>query len=154
MMTRPMATPEPTPLVLPALPAGRIIAHGVSTYPREACGLLVGIDSPGRRTIVDAVAIDNVWDNPDQRHCRFTIDPKQQMHIERSLEGTGKSVVGFYHTHPDHPAQPSAFDLEAAWAFYSYVIVQVAGGQATAMRSWLLDDQQNRFVEQPINSAD
>jgi proteasome lid subunit RPN8/RPN11 len=115
--------------------------------------VLIGIDSSAARTVVDAIAIDNVWDNPDQHHCRFTIDPKQQMRIERSLDGTGRSVVGFYHTHPDHPADPSAFDLEAAWAFYSYVIVQVARGEVTAMKSWLLDEQQNRFIEQPIDQT-
>lgn len=145
-----MSSPDPATLLLPAIPAGRMIAHGVSAYPHEACGLLVGIDSPGARTVVDAIAIDNVWDERDQHHRRFTVDPKQQMRIERSLEGTGKSVVGFYHTHPDHPAQPSAFDLEAAWAFYSYIILQVAGGEATEIRSWLLDEQQKRFIEQPI----
>ncbi len=144
---------KPQPLSLPSIACGRVVAHAIAIYPNEACGILVGIDEPSRRVVVDAIAIDNVWQDQSQLHNRFTIDPKRQIEIEKSLEGTEKSVVGFYHTHPDHPAEPSAFDLEAAWAFYSYLIVRVSQNRVEQMRSWLLDESHNQFVEQPVEQS-
>lgn len=142
----------PTSLHLEAVAAGRVVAHCVGDYPREACGILIGFQDAGttRRTVVDAIAVPNVWDNPDAQHMRFTIDPHRQMEIERSLEGSGRSIVGFYHSHPNAPATPSAFDLEAAWAFYSYVIASVREGRVVEMRAWMLNEAHGQFVEQTI----
>lgn len=142
--------PFPLPLHLEAVAAGRLVAHCIGDYPREACGMLIGSDDGSRRTVVDAIAVPNVWENADAQHMRFTVDPRRQMEIERSLEGSGRSIVGFYHSHPDAPAEPSAFDLEAAWAFYTYVIASVRDARVVEMRAWMLDDAKGQFVEQLI----
>lgn len=139
----------PCALLLAEVPAGRIVEHVTVAYPNEACGFLVGFDSPTRRTVTEAIRSDNVWDNPSERGYRFAISSTQQMQLERSLVGTGKSLVGFYHSHPDHPALPSEFDREVAWTFYSYLILRVNNGQVQEIKSWVLDHSQ-QFVEQSI----
>lgn len=141
---------NPLPLILAAVPAGRIVAHVMASYPREACGFLVGFDSPTQRTVTDAVGSENVWENPSEHGYRFAISSAQQLQLERSLAGTGKSLIGFYHSHPDHSAHPSDFDREAAWAFYSYLILRVNNGQVQEIRSWVIDDSQQQFVEQTV----
>jgi len=72
------------------------------------------------------------------------------MRAEKSAADEGRLVVGFYHSHPDHPARPSEFDREHAWPFYSYVIVSIAQGAAVDMTSWILDDQSATFSRQEI----
>lgn len=141
---------SPCPLVLSEVPAGRIVAHVIASYPDEACGFLVGFDSPTQRTVTDALASENIWENRDERGYRFAISPAQQMQLERSLTGTGKSLIGFYHSHPDHLAQPSEFDREVAWTFYSYLILSVNNGQVQEMKSWVLDHSQQQFLEQTV----
>jgi len=74
------------------------------------------------------------------------------MRAERSAAAAGQSVLGFYHSHPDHPARPSEYDREHAWPYYSYVIVAIAKGQAVDMTSWLLDDQTQTFSQQDIGN--
>jgi proteasome lid subunit RPN8/RPN11 len=147
-----------SPLRIDTPAAARIAGHCLAEYPREACGLLIGVDQPGDagstlvRVVQDAIPSENVWADADEHHRRFTIDPSQQLAVERSLEGTGRAVVGFYHSHPDHPAVPSAFDTEAAWPFYTYVIASVCRDSAT-LRAWRLDDSAGAFVEQRIEHA-
>jgi proteasome lid subunit RPN8/RPN11 len=69
------------------------------------------------------------------------------------LENTGLAIIGFYHSHPDHPARPSDFDREHAWPFYSYVIVSVATGRAAGMASWVLDETTRLFRRQEIRET-
>ncbi len=139
------------PLLIDVSAAGRMAAHLVRAYPHEGCGVLVGFDAAGARRVVDAIPVDNAWPDESEKPRRFVLDSREQLRIERSLDGTGKSLVGFYHSHPDHPAEPSAFDLEAAWGFYSYLIARVSRSTGVEeMRSWLLDERANAFVEQRV----
>ncbi len=140
----------PIPLHLDVAVAARIASHLSAAYPLEACGVLIGSDSQDGRRVVDAIPVENAWPTQSEKARRFILDPQHQLRIERSLDGTGKSLIGFYHSHPDHPAEPSAFDLEAAWATYSYLIVRVSRDGAQEMRSWLLDDAMGRFIEQRV----
>ncbi|MBC7784864.1 MAG: M67 family metallopeptidase [Burkholderiales bacterium] len=116
-------------------------------YPDEACGLLIG---EGNR-IVRAVAAGNSWAIQGERRRRFTIDPAAQMRTERSLDGTGSQVMGTYHSHPDHPAEPSAFDLEAAWPVYLYLILSVSADEVREVRGWRIDEATGRFAEVGIH---
>jgi proteasome lid subunit RPN8/RPN11 len=90
----------------------------------------------------------------DEQYHRFSIDPMLQLKAEKEAEGTGKMVLGFYHSHPDHPARPSEYDREHAWPFYSYVIVAIEKGRAADMTSWVLDDATSRFAPQDIIAGD
>ena len=131
----------------------RIEQEGSAAYPNECCGILVGRDISAagvkRRVVVRLEPGTNVFEADEQYH-RFSIDPRQQLKAERAAEAEGRVVLGFYHSHPDHPARPSEYDREHAWPFYSYVIVAIAKGKPAAMTSWVLDDESNRFVEQTI----
>jgi len=140
-------------LLLTPAQVARIEEEGAQTYPNECCGIMIGRDvSDGactRRIVERLEPMRNTWDAQEQRR-RFAIDPLALMRAEKSAAAQGSLVVGFYHSHPDHPARPSEFDREHAWPFYSYVIVSIAQGKAVDMTSWILDDQTQTFGRQDI----
>jgi proteasome lid subunit RPN8/RPN11 len=119
-------------------------------YPEEGCGVLLGRDVDAAREVLRAVALVNTLD--DAKHRRYTISPDQFLAAERSAREAGLDVVGFFHSHPDHPARPSAFDLEHAWPWYSYVIVSVAHGRAADTTSWRLRDDRAAFEPETIET--
>jgi proteasome lid subunit RPN8/RPN11 len=122
--------------------------HGEADYPHEACGLMGG-RMEGERTIVrELVALPNT--RSDSARNRYLIDPDAFRRAQASLDGEGLEIVGVYHSHPDHPAEPSAFDREHAWPRWSYVIVGVAAGRSGDMKSWRLSDDRAAFAEEPI----
>lgn len=123
--------------------AEQVRAHVQGNYPEEACGLLVGRESDGVRHVERVVAVDNVRQTARQR--RYLIAPEKFLEVEREARSAGLDVLGFFHSHPDHPARPSAFDLEHAWPWYSYVIVSIERGTVTETRSWRLLEDRSRF---------
>jgi proteasome lid subunit RPN8/RPN11 len=141
------------PLILTESQRRQIEAEGEKAYPNECCGILIGReeqrDGPGRRIVERCVAVANDFESGEQFH-RFSITPKALMDAEKSAGDAGKLVLGFYHSHPDHPARPSEFDRQHAWPFYSYVIVAIAKGAALDMTSWVLDDVTEAFERQEI----
>lgn len=143
----------PLPLVLPALLRRQIESEGAAAYPNECCGILIGRDQGGRRLIERLMPGSNVFEAEEQYH-RFSIDPRLQMKAEREAEAEEKVVLGFYHSHPDHPARPSEYDREHAWPFYSYVIVAIANGKPADMTSWVLAGETNQFAAQTIVGGD
>ena len=111
--------------------------HGEETYPHECCGVLLGRSEDGVNTVQAAVRAGNT--RTDSAHNRYSIAPQELVKIQRQGRELGWDIVGFYHSHPDHPAQWSSFDLaEAHWLGCSYVITAVAQGQATVTNSFLL----------------
>ena len=102
--------------------ATAIRAHGEETYPHECCGALVGRD--GRATAV--VALPNTTEEGPRR--RFLVRPSDYRLAEQRASELGGELLGFYHSHPDHPARPSQYDLDHAWPTFAYVIVAVAAG--------------------------
>lgn len=128
-----------------------IAAHGARDYPYEACGLLLGrFAGEGRKSISDIYPISNAREEQAKRN-RFLIRPEELMRGERYAEGKGLDVVGFYHSHPDHPAAPSQYDLEHAWPVYSYIVVSVSAGAAQDLRSWEMEPDRSRFAEEEIS---
>lgn len=133
----------------------RVHAESEKSFPEEACGLLIGkipdnFEKPGRPLGADeARPLPNGWESAARTH-RYQIDPKLLIRIERELEGTGRGVVGFYHSHPSVPAWPSPFDLERAWPCYSYWIVCVREGKAAGSRSWVRSEDGNSFIEEDV----
>ncbi len=112
--------------------------HGEEAYPEEACGFLVGpTPTSGRRVVAEIVRAVN--EKQDERTHRFLVNPEQFRKLEHDCESSGRSIVGIYHSHPDHPAEPSRFDLDHAWPWYAYVLVGVDRGRASAVNAFELD---------------
>jgi proteasome lid subunit RPN8/RPN11 len=112
-------------------------AHGEETYPHECCGALLGHFVPPGLEIVEAVKAGNT--RTDAAHNRYNIAPAELVKIEREARGKKLEIVGFYHSHPDHPAQWSQTDFaEAHWLGCAYVITEVAQGKAAVTNAFLL----------------
>jgi proteasome lid subunit RPN8/RPN11 len=125
--------------------------HAASTYPEECCGILVGrqAEDPAEGASVERVlCAENARE--DRRRDRFLIAPGAILEAHREARAAGLDVVGYYHSHPDHRAEPSEVDREHAWPGLSYVIVAVQGGKVGTTRSWRLTDDRLRFEEEDI----
>ena len=138
----------------------RIRAHGEATYPEECCGILVGRaekTAHGNGSVLARVerlvGAENERED-ENRHNRYLIPPEVILRTEREARADGLDVVGYYHSHPDHPSRPSDFDRDHAWPGYSYLIVSVREGRARDERSWRLSDDRSRFDEEPIHCPD
>ena len=126
-----------------------IRAHGEETYPHECCGALLGRSTPDGWQIEAAVKAGNT--RTDSAHNRYQIAPVELVKIEREARQRGLDIGGFYHSHPDHPAQWSQTDFaEAHWLGCSYVITAVANGKAAVTNSFRLegDTEENKQFEQ------
>lgn len=126
-----------------------IKAHGRSAYPEEGCGYLIGVPGEPRR-MDEARPAKNVA--PEMRDRRYDMDPAETMRLGAELRGTGREILGFFHSHPDHPARPSAFDRERAWDWYVYVIVAVEKGKPVDLRAWRLveTERERSFREEEL----
>jgi proteasome lid subunit RPN8/RPN11 len=114
--------------------------HGEAAYPAECCGALAGrVHGGGDKEVVRLAPVVNR--RTDDPH-RYLIAPDDLRRLEAELRADGLEIVGYYHSHPDHPAVPSGFDTEHAWPWYSYLIVRVEGGRGREASSWTLDDEQ------------
>jgi proteasome lid subunit RPN8/RPN11 len=124
--------------------------HAASAYPHECCGALIGAAVDGALVeIVDAKELDNVTDEGPRR--RFRVSPADYRQSEARARELGAELIGFYHSHPDHPAEPSQYDLDHAWPNFSYVIVAVAGGAPGDLRSWRLRADRSAFEEETVS---
>jgi proteasome lid subunit RPN8/RPN11 len=128
-----------------------IAAHGERDYPYECCGLLLGKFTEGRKVISRIYPISNAREEEAKRN-RFLIRPNELMGGEREAGKCGLDVIGFYHSHPDHPAVPSQYDLDHAWPLYSYLILSVIAGEARDLRSWEMEANRSKFIEEEIRS--
>ena len=122
--------------------------HGEETYPHECCGVLLGRSEDGVNEVEEAVRAGNT--RTDSAHNRYHIAPQELVKIQRMGRARGMDIVGFYHSHPDHPAQWSATDFaEAHWLGCSYVIIAVEKGKAQQTNSFLLmgANEENKSFE-------
>ena len=127
--------------------------HGESDYPHECCGLLIGsMDAGGRKIAEEIYPISNAREETARRN-RFLIAPEEFLRGEKYARSTKRDVIGIYHSHPDHPAQPSQFDLDHAWPIYSYIIVSVHKGQAAELLSWELASDRAQFNHEEISKG-
>ena len=131
-----------------------IRAHGEETYPYECCGLLIGTISTDLRskTVLETYPISNAREE-EARHHRSLILPEEYLRGERYASSKGLAVVGNYHSHPDHVAVPSKYDLEHAWPTWSYIIVSVRQGSAVDLRSWEMQSDRLKFDEEEITKG-
>ena len=132
-------------LELAPMVGAAIRRHGEQTYPHECCGALVGRD--GR--VDAAVELPNTTELGPRR--RFEVSPSDYRLAEQQATALGGDLLGFYHSHPDHPARPSQFDLDHAWPTFAYIIVAVAEGSARDMTVWYLKEDRSSFDEGTLN---
>jgi proteasome lid subunit RPN8/RPN11 len=138
--------------------AEKIRQHGADTYPHECCGALLGRDASAGaekfavREILALFPLVNRRD--DSPHNRFSVTAEDVRDAEKAGREKNLDVVGWYHSHPDHPARPSQYDREHAWPWYSYVIVSVAKGQPAEMTSWRLNDDRSEYSSEEIAIRD
>lgn len=130
-----------------------IVRHGESAYPFEGCGLLLGHEEAGRKIVVRVLPVANTRE-PEAKHNRYLIPPEAVLEAEQQASREGLDIVGFFHSHPDHPERPSDFDREHAWPWYSYLITSVRTGQAVETAAWTLSDDRKAFsAEELIQTA-
>lgn len=144
-------------LQLPRAVYDAMRAHGEETYPHECCGALLGrCTELGSWKVLAAVRAGNT--RTDSAHNRYQIAPLELVHIERDARKQGLDIAGFYHSHPDHPAQWSLTDLvEAHWLGCAYVITEVRGGKAVATNAFLLSgrsEEEKRFESMTVEVED
>jgi proteasome lid subunit RPN8/RPN11 len=139
----------------------RIHQHGVAAYPSECCGFLLGRQEGDRRIVMEVAPMPNAWQsseyNPyekrpqDSTENRSMVDPRDYLRTERHAREKGIEILSFYHSHPDHPAQPSEFDQRNALPFFIYVILAVEKGIPREMTAWLLNEDGSRFLSEPLS---
>jgi proteasome lid subunit RPN8/RPN11 len=138
--------------------------HAAREYPSECCGIMLGTSDDGAKRVGEIIPLGNLRHDAkraqellplaepgrESERNRFLIDPLEQLKVEKEARARGLDVVGYYHSHPDHPARPSEYDRVHAWPWYSYVIVSVERGEARALTSWVLSEDRSRFDEEPM----
>lgn len=122
--------------------------HARETYPEECAGAIVGMDTGDMKVVVDVWPAENTHE--DERSRRFLIEPLQIKKFEEQADERDMDLLGFYHSHPDHPAEPSEYDRDHAWPGWSYVITSVSGEEIKATRSWLLKEDRSGYDEEEI----
>ena len=125
------------PIKIGAGDVGNIHDHAKETYPEECSGVIVGMDTGEMKVVVGVWRAENTHE--DERSRRFLIDPLIYMKLEQQADERDMDVLGIYHSHPDHPAEPS-----------SYIIASVGREQVEDMRSWVLKDDRSGYDEEPI----
>ena len=125
-----------------------IHSHGEAAYPEEGAGFLLGTDGEVRRAL-NILPLTNSRE-AGARHNRYLITPKDYLEGEAEAERLNLTLLGVFHSHPDHPNQPSEYDRDWAQPFFSYVITSVEKGKAVASRSWRLLEDRSSFVEEPV----
>jgi proteasome lid subunit RPN8/RPN11 len=132
---------------IPTALLDEIRAHGRDTYPEECCGGLLG--HRGEPAHVSRVErIDNVRDA--NRARRYEVSPQDYLRLERLAAEQGAELLGFYHSHPDHPAAPSAYDRDHAFPFFHYIVCAVASGVPGDVTAWVLSEDRGEFSPEPI----
>jgi proteasome lid subunit RPN8/RPN11 len=134
-------------IVLSKSIAKQIESEGVAAYPNECCGMLIGKEKDGRRVVERLAPMKNVFVAGEQYH-RFSIDPLAQIEAEKSADDAGQVVLGYYHSHPDHPARPSEYDRTHVppWSFYGHIIVAIEKGRPAAMTAWVINEETEQFA--------
>lgn len=140
-------------LKLPQNVLDKINANGEQAYPEEGAGLLLGIIEDDARQVRAILPLSNARED-SARHNRYLITPQDMLRGEQEAMRLGLDILGIFHSHPDHPDQPSEFDREWAMPWFSYLITSVQDGEAVASRSWRLVEDRSKFVEESLLIGD
>ena len=123
-----------------------IRAHGSEGYPHEICGFMLG--PIGERRVTEVRRARNII--VERARDRYEIDPRDHIRVQREADADGLDIVGYYHSHPDHPAQASRFDTERAWAGYVYLIVSIENGKPVDANGFVADKDGGPFRSEPL----
>ncbi len=126
-----------------------IARHGEQAYPYEGCGLLLGRTVDGHKIVEEILPVENARESNAQ-HNRYLIPPNAVLKGEQLATQKGFDVIGFFHSHPDHPERPSDFDREHAWPWYAYLITSVQQGRAITTAAWTLAEDRTRFDSEEL----
>jgi proteasome lid subunit RPN8/RPN11 len=124
--------------------------HGQRHYPEESAGLILGTLQGEERWTSRILPLENKF-RPESRRNRYLINPEDSLIGEQQADNLGLEVIGVFHSHPDHPAEPSEFDRQWALPWYSYLITRVDQGQAQKSRSWRLNHERSQMIEEVLN---
>jgi proteasome lid subunit RPN8/RPN11 len=127
----------------------QIRQHGEDAYPEEGAGFLLGSDDGEQRRVTQLFLTGNARED-EARHNRYLVTPEDYLKAETTADSLGLSLIGVFHSHPDHPNRPSEFDREWAQPFFSYVITSINEGKAFESRSWRLAEDRSEFEEEEI----
>lgn len=134
-------------VLFPQVAYAQLEEHLEQAYPNEGAGFLFGRMTDEAFHVEGVMPLENSWDEGSQRN-RFRLTAQDALKAELNAAQQGTSVIGVFHSHPDHPAQPSQWDLEwAAWANFCYLITTVAQGEAARTRAWELREDRSQFDE-------
>jgi proteasome lid subunit RPN8/RPN11 len=127
-----------------------IRSHGESAYNEECCGAILGISNGDERIVQGLLKFNNefVSGKEETRARRYLISPKQYIESEAAAEERNMELLGFYHSHPDHPAKPSEFDKDHALPWFIYLIVSVAKGKSENLTAWILNEDHSSFKKE------
>ena len=142
--------------------------HGQREYPNECCGVMLGKANGAWKEVTEVVPLQNLRHDPrraqellpvedterETERNRFLIDPLDQLRVEKDARARGLDVLGYYHSHPDHPARPSNYDREHAWPWYSYVILSVDRGTPRDLTCWVLSEDRLAFQPEQVELID
>ena len=137
-----------TRLIVNATIDAEIRRHGEETYPHECCGALIGRDD----MVSSTFALPNTTEEGPRR--RFLVRPDDYRTAEERARELGAELLGFYHSHPDHPARPSQYDLDHAWPSFAYVIVSIRAGAPEDLTSWRLREDRSDFDQEHLTYAE
>jgi proteasome lid subunit RPN8/RPN11 len=140
-------------IILPRKILRQIEAYTEKSYPEESAGLMLGREEGESRIVDHLIFLDNARED-SARHNRYLITAEDMLQGELEANKRGLSIVGIFHSHPDHPNQPSEFDREYAIPWYSYLITSVYQGQAGESRCWRLADDRGGFNPEEIVLGD
>jgi proteasome lid subunit RPN8/RPN11 len=128
-------------------------AHGTSAYPDEGAGFLIGRLEGSTRRVLDVLPVENEREGEERRR-RYLIGPHEMLRAENEAARRGLDLLGVFHSHPDHPSQPSETDRQWALPWLSYLITCVENGAAQDSRSWRLNDDRSAFEEETLEEAE
>ncbi len=126
----------------------KIHAYDEEAYPEEGAGFMLGTEG-AERDVINLLPLSNAREDAARRN-RYLFTPEDYVKAEVEAERLGLSLIGVFHSHPDHPNQPSEFDREWAQPYFSYIITSVRSGKALESRSWRLVEDRSQFQEEPI----
>jgi proteasome lid subunit RPN8/RPN11 len=136
---------------IPASLLREIYDHTEASYPNECCGLMIGTTDKDQNHTVHAFRICKNL-NKERAKDRYNMDPLDQLRVQKEFANSPWEMIGIYHSHPDHPSRPSQTDTDAAHVGYSYVIISVQTGTVASAQSWVLNEAEKKFYEEPLVS--
>ena len=122
--------------------------HGVREFPHECCGVILGDVENYLKIVRELRPLTNVHEEGHER--RYLVSPDEMFALMQEERQTKRKVLGFYHSHPNHPAEPSIYDRDWAYPWYTYIIVSIQNGIPEKMTAWILNEDSTEFLEDEI----